>query len=190
MEQISPSAVVLIDINKVHRLMRVLVFEPNTMLQVMVRETLRDVGIETCVTCNSEITDRLLTTGDWDGLLSSLTYPGLDLATKAAACGIRSVIMSGRLDRRAEVETNGVWFLGKPFSIAQLLAALAFEPFVGVTPLAAQPPAATQARSLLPPFVVGNECKLDQHKRKPRRYVMTFRSPGKPSRHFCAFERP
>ena len=58
---------------------------------------------------------------------------GLDLANAAGTQGIRCIIMSGALERRRDVEEHGMHFLAKPFSVADLLAAVSPEADAGPT---------------------------------------------------------
>ena len=107
--------------------MRVLVVENNPDIRELVQEMAEAVGCAAEAVSGTEAAAQLAS-GAWDVLLTDLLLAdgttGLDLAEQAAACGVRTVIMSGALDRKPVVTARGLRFLAKPFLLAQLCAAL------------------------------------------------------------------
>jgi DNA-binding response OmpR family regulator len=118
--------------------MRALVVEDHKSLNDIVCEILRHSGIEVTSVRNYKSAIMLIGIEKWDVLLSDMLFAGwrtgLDLASAARPQGIRCIIMSGALERRRDVEAQGMRFLAKPFSMADLLAALILEADASPTP--------------------------------------------------------
>ena len=109
--------------------MRIIVAEHNAMVCEAICDWLHDSGFEIAAATSYDTAHMLLQTAKWDVLLTDFLFTerrtGLDLARTARVRGIRTVVMSGAVGRRAEVEADGLLFLAKPFRFAQLLIALA-----------------------------------------------------------------
>ena len=109
--------------------MRIIVAEHDEMVCESICDWLHDSGFEIAAATSYDAAHMLLQTATWDVLLTDFLFAerrtGLDLARTARAHGIRTVVMSGAVGRRDEVEADGLLFLAKPFRFAQLLIALA-----------------------------------------------------------------
>lgn len=107
--------------------MRILVVEDDA----GVRETLRDLlgaaGHDVTTATGFAEAQALLRRRAWDVMLTDLILPGgsgLDLAAEAQAEGLRAVVCSGHPTSIAQLQSQGIAHLVKPFSAQALAMAL------------------------------------------------------------------
>ena len=108
--------------------MRVLVVEDDGAVREMLRDLLIDGGHVVTTAASFTEAAALLAKPQWDVLLSDLVLPGgsgYDLAEQARARGLGAVVCSGHPARIEELPGRGIARLVKPFSPAELDAALA-----------------------------------------------------------------
>ena len=116
--------------------MRVLVVDNDDGVLDVVCAILRDCGLEAHAAADPQEACRLLAAGGWDALLSDFLFPGtitgLTVAAEAMAQGVLCVIMSGAAEAEAAVTAQGLRFLAKPFSMANLMTALGISEVVSL----------------------------------------------------------
>jgi DNA-binding NtrC family response regulator len=116
--------------------MRVLVVDNDVAVLEVVCALLHDCGVEAQGAADPQAACGLLAAGGWDALLSDFLFPGaitgLAVAAEAMAQGMLCVIMSGAAEVEAAVTAQGVRFLAKPFSMADLMTALGISEVVSL----------------------------------------------------------
>ena len=108
--------------------MRVLVVENDPDVLDVVLAILSDFDIEATGATDPSQAIGLLNTERWDVLLSDVLFPdrldGFAVAAVAARLATPCILMSGDVHQTERVADRGLAFLAKPFSMADLIAAV------------------------------------------------------------------
>jgi CheY-like chemotaxis protein len=106
---------------------RLLVVEDHDDVRAFLAEALKDAGAAaTCVRTLAE-GQYALDFGTYDAVIADVVLPdgdGLDLVAEASARGVKGIVISGDLPTMQHLELHNIAYFGKPFSAADILAAI------------------------------------------------------------------
>jgi DNA-binding response OmpR family regulator len=107
--------------------MRILVVEDDAGVRKTLSDLLGAAGHDVTTATGFAEAQGLLRRREWDVMLADLILPGgsgLDLAAEARAQGLGAVVCSGHPTSIAQMQTQGIAHLVKPFSAEALETAL------------------------------------------------------------------
>ncbi|MDA8253604.1 MAG: response regulator [Rhodospirillales bacterium] len=108
--------------------MRILVVDDDSGVRETLSDLLRVAGHSVASAAAYSEAVALLARPGWDAMVADLVLPGgsgLDLAVLARSKGLGAVVCSGHPQRIAQLQSQGIAHLVKPFSATALEAALA-----------------------------------------------------------------